>query len=58
MYQCQYVYWKETDYDVMSGHSSYKPICSLTNKYYYWYNARFCKCRKENALSDQIMELK
>ena len=48
MYQCQYVYWKETDYDVISGHSSYEPICSLTNKYCYWYNARFCKYRKEN----------
>jgi hypothetical protein len=29
--------WKEIDYDVISGHSSYEPICSLTNKYCYWY---------------------
>ena len=48
MYACPYVYWKEIDYDIISGHSQYEPICNLTNKHCYYHYMRFCKYRKEN----------
>lgn len=47
--ECSYVYWEETDYDIISGHSDYKPVCTQpSNKgercYSYW--RKYCKHRQ------------
>ena len=47
-YECPFVYWKETDYDVLSGHSSYEPVCTKEcniGKHCYKYNYTWCKYR-------------
>lgn len=49
MKQCPFVRWRESDYDVVSGYSSYEAICaSLDNKNKpcccFW--SKFCKYRR------------
>ena len=48
--ECPYVEWEETDYDIQTGHSSYRPICtkqSNVGKHCYSYCGRFCKYRND-----------
>ena len=41
--------WEETDYDVVSGHSYYEPICTkdgMMNARCYQYMSKYCKIRE------------
>lgn len=57
IYECPFVYWEETDYDVFSGHSSYIPICkNQCNKdqQCYTYKCKFCKYRQNEEKQNSI----
>lgn len=50
-YQCPYLSWEETDYDILSGHSYYQSVCTNEGnkgERCYNYYLRRCKYIKEN----------
>lgn len=56
-YECPFVYWEETDYDVLSGHSSYEPVCTKEcnkGKHCYKYNYTWCKYRYLDDIGNRI----
>lgn len=49
-YNCPFVEWKEVDYDVFSGHSSYEPVCTIEcneGKHCYKYYSKYCNFYNE-----------
>ena len=55
-YVCLYVGWEEIDYDVISGHSHYEPVCmreGMMKARCYQYYSKYCKIRRtEDAKID------
>lgn len=52
--------WKETDYDVVSGHSYYEPVCTkdgMMNARCYQYNSKHCKVREQGSDTENRSKL-
>ena len=53
-YECPFVRWEETDYDVVSGHSCYEPVCTKVGSIKercYRYFLKYCKLRQGDTES-------
>ena len=51
-YECPFLKWEETDYDIISGHSSYEPVCTSKcndGEHCYKQGFGYCKYRQEES---------